>query len=284
MREFTWVDGERTIHFGPVAVEPLGGPGYTLLTTPRAASSAPQIADAAGEVHHVGPGQVHELAGALLGEVHGNRIVALGGGRVIDVAKALAAANRVRAMAVPTTLSGAELTSGHRHATGVDDATPRVRPAVVVFDPALAASQPVPELAASSLNALGHAVEGPCTVKANPVATLAAHEAARLIAAGWRTDEPDRESLALGALLAGYVIDSTGLGLHHIVAQSLVRAAGAGHGPANAAVLPHTISALARRTPQAIAALDAAAARPQLANTPPPATRDEIRALYQAAL
>ena len=355
MREFTWVDGERTIHFGPVAVEPLGGPGYTLLTTPRAAAAAPQIAGAAGAVHHVGPGQVHELAGALLGEVHGDRIVALGGGRVIDVAKALAAAANarygaadspgaasrrglVRAMAVPTTLSGAELTSGHRHATGVDDATPRVRPAVVVFDPALAASQPIPELAASSLNALGHAVEGPCTVRANPVATLAAHEAARLIAGGWSTEEPDRETLALGALLAGYVIDSTGLGLHHIVAQSLVRAAGAGHGPANAAVLPHTIGALATRTPRAIAALDAAvhgeqlaateahdtpptaaglvavarhigaragatslraigvdeaalgkaadaaAARPQLANTPPPATRDEILALYQAAL
>ena len=150
-----------------------------------------------------------------------------------------------------------------------------MRRAVVVFDPALAASQPVPELAASSLNALGHAVEGPCTVMANPVATLAAHEAARLIAAGWATDEPDRETLALGALLAGYVIDSTGLGLHHVLAQSLVRAAGAGHGPANAAVLPHTIGALATRTPQAIAALDAAVHGEQLAateahDTPPP--------------
>ena len=141
---------------------------------------------------------------------------------------------------------------------GVDESTPRVRRAVVVFDPALAASQPAPELAASSLNALGHAVEGPCTVMANPVATLAAHESARLIAQGWASDEPDRETLALGALLAGYVIDSTGLGLHHVLAQSLVRAAGAGHGPANAAVLPHTIGALAKRTPQAIAALDAA--------------------------
>ena len=141
------------------------------------------------------------------------------------------------------------------------------------------------------------------------------------IAQGWASDEPDRETLALGALLAGYVIDSTGLGLHHVLAQSLVRAAGAGHGPANAVMLPHTIGALAKRTPQAIAALDAAtpglvtvarhigriagahglraigideaeleaaadaaAARPQLANTPPAATRDEILALYTAAL
>ena len=113
------------------------------------------------------------------------RIVALGGGRVVDVAKAVAAAlgDGARAMAIPTTLSGAELTRVHRHAAGVDEDTPRVRCAVVVCDPALAASQPGEELAASALNALGHAVEAPCTVAANPVATLAAHEAARLLVA-----------------------------------------------------------------------------------------------------
>lgn len=349
MREFTWIDGERTIRFGSAdaAVEHLGGPGYTLLTTLRAETAAPHVAKAAGAVHLVGAGQVHDLAGDLLGTVEGDRLVALGGGRVIDVAKALAAAAnagygaparaRVRALAVPTTLSGAEMTRGHRHARGVPEDTPRVRPAVVVFDPALAASQPEAELAASSLNALGHAVEGPCTTKANPVATLAAHEAARLLARGWEGDEPDREALALGALLAGYTIDSTGLGLHHVLAQTLVRVAGAGHAPANAALLPHTIAALAQRAPAAIAALDAAvhgeqaaaleahdtpavaaglvavarrigaragagslsaigidaaklgeaadaaAARPQLANTPPVPTRDEILALYEAA-
>ena len=132
------------------------------------------------------------------------------------------------------------------------------------------------------------------------------------------------------------MIDSTGLGLHHVLAQTLVRVVGAGHGPANAVMLPHTIAALARRAPAAIAALDAAAsdwrgdgtrsrlarrgalvalarrlqgspaptasraigvdtvrlpacaeaaaARPQLANTPPAADRDEILAIYEAAL
>ena len=51
-------------------------------------------------------------------------------------------------------------------------------------------------------------------------------------------------------------------------------------------------SAPARRSLRAIGvdpadlgkAADAAAARPQLANTPPAATRDEILALYEAAL
>ena len=249
-------------------------------------------------------------------------MVALGGGRVIDVAKALVAANGGRAMPVPTTLSGAELTRIHRHAAGVAESTPRVRPAVVIVDPALAASQPRAELAASSLNALGHAVEAPCVTNANPVATLAAHEAARLLFAGWVGDEPDRDLLALGSLLAGYALDNSALALHHVLAQTLVRVAGVGHGAANAAILPHTIGALAWRFPSEIDALnaavgedivevalrirayagagrlaelgvdpavlpdcaEAAAARPQLRLTPPAADRDEILALYESAL
>src|SRR5204863_1109294 len=61
--------------------------------------------------------------------------------------------------------------------------------------------------------------------------------------------------LALGALLAGYAIDSAGLGLHHVLAQTLVRVGGGAHGPANAAMLPHTIGALAWRRPEAHDAL-----------------------------
>jgi len=331
MRSFVWRDGERVIHFGrgagTGAVGALGGPGYLLLTTPRADASLPAVAGSAAHVEHVGAGTIPDLAAAALArarEAGGDgRIVALGGGRVIDVAKAVAAAlgGPARALAIPTTLSGAEMTRGHRHATGVDEATPRVRCAVVVHDPELAASQPVPELAASALNALGHAVEAPCTVAANPVATLAAHDAARRLVGAFAGPEPDRDALALGALLAGYTIDSAGFGLHHVLAQTLVRAGRVDHGQANAIMLPHTIGALARRSPAQHAALagalaedpagaaarlcaltgttrlrdagvgaadldgcaDAAAARPQLDATPPRADRAELRALYAAA-
>jgi alcohol dehydrogenase class IV len=194
-------------------------------------------------VHHVPGGRVDDVAGDMLASVGGERLVALGGGRVVDVAKALAAARGVRAMAIPTTLSGAEMTRGHRHAKGVDPGTPRRRPAVVINDPALSASQPLPELAASALNALGHAVEGPCTTRANPIATLAGREAARLLTG----DLEDRDSMALGALLAGYTIDSQGYGLHHVLSQTLVRVAGLPHGEANAVLLPHTMRALGER-------------------------------------
>ena len=326
MTSFTWQDGERTIRFGrgmaAEAVGVLGGPGYALLTTPRAMQAVPHVVEAAGSVHEIAPGRVDELAGALLGTIGHDRIVALGGGRVIDVAKALAAASggTARAMAIPTTLSGAEMTRVHRQAVGAPEGTSGVRPAVVVNDPALSASQPEPELAASALNALGHAAEGPCTPRANPVATLAALEAARLLTGAFRR-APDRDALALGALLAGYTIDSTIYGLHHVLSQTLVRLAGIGHGPANAIMLPHTLGALAWRfsewyerlgaatggDPAEVAGrlcaltgattlgglgvgndtldacADAAAERPELDLTPPRADRAEIRTLYDHA-
>lgn len=317
--DFTWRDGERTIVFGrgaaADAVGALGGPGYLLLTTPRAQALLPAVVEAAGAVHRVPGGLIPELAAAALPAAEGHdRIVALGGGRVIDTAKAVAAARGVRAMAIPTTLSGAEMTRGHRHAAGVPDATPRVRCAVVVYDAALAASQPPDELAASALNALGHAVEGPCTVAANPVATLAAHDATRRLVHAFDGPEPERDELALGALLAGYTIDSTGFGLHHVMAQTLVRHELTSHGRANAIMLPHTARALAARFPERVEpgvaeaaarlcaltgstrlrdlgvargdldqCAETAAARRELANTPPAASRDELRAIYEAA-
>jgi alcohol dehydrogenase class IV len=329
-RAFDWRDGERTIHFGrgrlAKAVDLLGGPGYTLLTTPRAAAAAPQVAEAAGDVHDVPAGRVDEIAGDLLEHATGPRLVALGGGRVIDTAKSIAAARggEPRVGAIPTTLSGAEMTRGHRRARGAPEGTGHVRPAIVVFDPVLAASQPVPELAASALNALGHAVEAPLTPHANPVSTLAAHEAARLIARSFPAGaEPDREALALAALLAGYAIDSASYGLHHVLSQTLARTAGIPHGAANAILLPHTIGALAWRfgpqhevltdavggeDPAEVAAricaltgrtslhelgvdsdtlarcADIAAVRDDLEQTPPRAGRAELMAIYESAL
>ena len=328
-RTFTWQDGERMIRFGrgtaAEAIGVLGGPGYALLTTGRARAAAPAVVEAAATVIDVAPGRVDELAGELLGTIAEGRLVALGGGRVVDVAKALAGASggRARAMAIPTTLSGAEMTRVHRQAAGAPQGSVNVRPAVVVNDPLVSASQPEPELAASALNALGHAAEGPCTPRANPVSTLAALEAARLIVGAWpRNGGPDRHALALAALLAGYTLDSTVYGLHHVLSQSLVRLAGIAHGAANAIMLPHTLGALAWRFPAWIERLgetmggdpaeiaerlcartgatrlselgvaaatldecaDAAAERPELELTPPRADRAELRALYGDAL
>jgi alcohol dehydrogenase class IV len=316
---FTWLDGERTIRFGRGTIASAGellGVGYTLLTTARAERAAPDVVANAASVHHVRPGRVDEIAEELRATVSGDLLVALGGGRVIDVTKALAAVAGppVRAAAIPTTLSAAEMARGHRHATGAPRGTANVRAAIVINDPDLSASQPLPELAASAANSLAHAVEGAVTTNASPVPILAGHEAVRLTEAAYADggDEPDREALALAALLSGYTIDQTGLALHHVLCQTVVRLAGGAHGPTNAAMLPHTIGALRRRNASTVDAteiarelarragaerlrdigvdesrledcVEAAAKRPQLELTPPPADADEIRALYRAA-
>jgi alcohol dehydrogenase class IV len=253
---FRWQDGQRVIVFGrgrlAEAPELIGGP-YALVTTPRAAAGAPALVERATAVHEVRGGRVDELAGELRDAVRGETLVALGGGRVIDVTKALAAADPPRrVVAIPTTLSGAEMTPIHRHATGVDPATRRMGAALVINDPALSASQPLAELAKSAGNALGHAVEGPTTPLSNPMAVLVALHAVRLIARGLLEPEPDddaRDALGLGALLAGYAISSTGYGLHHVLSQTLARFAGVGHGAANTIMLRESAAALRRRAP-----------------------------------
>lgn len=315
MKSFTWRDGERTIRFGrgcAATATELLGTGYLLLTTRRARGTLAEVERAAAEVVDVPAGFVDEIAAELLPrlEARAGSLVALGGGRVIDTAKALGAATGRAVAAIPTTLSAAEMTGLHRQVKGLQPAPVRVRPRVVVNDPALSASQPPDELAASAGNSLGHAVEAPLTTSASPVPTLAAREAARLIGEAYaREDAPDRDALALASLLSGYAIDAASYGLHHVMAQTLVRLGGRGHGQANAGLLPHTMRALQRRgrelvAPVALAerlaalagtttlGLDdatiercarAAAQRPELANTPPAADAQELAAIYRAA-
>jgi alcohol dehydrogenase class IV len=207
------------------------------------------LADGAQAVLHIPSGPVPDAAAAVRSGVEGRPLVALGGGRVIDAAKAIGGADGLPVAAVPTTLSGAELTPFHRMPAGVD-AFKLVRPSLVIADPALMASQPMPALAASAMNALAHAVEALYTPLANPVAEMAALRAAALIAAGVRPDEPERESLALGALLAGYAVGQTGLAIHHAVCQTIVRVCGTPHAQTNAVMLPHFVRFMEPRAPR----------------------------------
>ncbi len=189
----------------------------------------------------------------MAAEVGSDRLVAWGGGRVIDVAKAIASARDGSVCAVPTTLSGAEMSSGHRTLAGFED-RPRVRPALVLAVPRLMASAPPELLRSSAMNALGHAMEALYVPSRNPVATLAGLRAAELLADG--LDSPDGgESLALGSILAGYALGSTELSLHHVVCQTIVRVCSTPHAATNAVMLPHTAEAIAGFAPAEMAPL-----------------------------
>jgi len=261
--DFTWVDGERLIRFGPDAAaeapDLLAGRGferYALLTTPRAAAQAPALADRAAEVLDVPDGPVPDAAAAVRPRVRGRPVVALGGGRVIDAAKGIAGADGLPCAAVPTTLSGAPMTRLHRMPAGVESWN-LVRPSLVVAEPGLMASQPAGARAASAMNALAHAAEALYGPLANPVAEMAGLRAARLNAQGLETDGEGeaRPALALGSILAGYAVGAAGFALHHTLGQTLVRVTGAPHAKAYAVLLPHTLAAMAGRAPRELAHL-----------------------------
>jgi maleylacetate reductase len=267
--QFTWRDGERTIVFrGGVLTEApkvlAGGiwERFELLTTPRALGDAPLgLPERATAVHEVPPGVVPEAAASIIDSVRNPTLVALGGGRVIDTAKAIAAVRGGRVCAIPTTLSGAEMTSIHRLPAGREHEAPhRVRPALVIADPREMTSLDEDRLRASAMNSLAHGAESLYTPLANPVAGLAALRGAELLA-GALDDPParrDRANLALASLLCAYALDSTGYALHHVVCQTLVWKLGTPHAETNAAMLPLTMEAMRSRDPEAIDALAAA--------------------------
>lgn len=267
--DFTWRDAGRTVVFrcGGVAdaVEVLREHGFAefeLLSTARALGEAGDLAEAASRIHEVASGQVPTAAAALTGalapppqaeeRVRVRPLVALGGGRVIDVAKAIAAISGAEVVAVPTTLSGAPMTAIHRLPAGAEGRVRgMVRPVLVIADPEAMASQPEADLRASSMNALAHGADTLYSPFSNPVSEMTALRGAELIG---RTLDQEREvrdtaDLALGSILCGYAIDSAGLGLHHVICQTLVRLCGTPHAETNAAILPRAVGFLAERVP-----------------------------------
>jgi alcohol dehydrogenase class IV len=254
---FTWDDAGRTVHFGAGALEKAPEAEIELFTTPRALADAERIG-ASAAVHEVAPGGVPEAAGALLDRASAPTIVALGGGRVIDTAKAVAAIEGQRVVAIPTTLSGAEMTGVHRLPAGrEEDAQHLVRPSFVIADPSEMTTLDDRRLRASAMNALAHGAEALYVPFANPVSTLAALRGAELIANALDQEpgERDRPGLALGALLSAYALDTTGFALHHVVCQTLVRMLGTPHAETNAAMIPRTMEAMRTRAPDEMTSL-----------------------------
>lgn len=256
---FVWRDAGRVVvlrHDGvaqaPQILHEQGFGEFELLTTPRALPGAPELEAAAKAVHAVPAGQVPEAAAALLDRAKAPQLVALGGGRVIDTAKAVASVSGAHVAAIPTTLSGAEITGIHRLPAGAESRVrAMVRPDLAIADPAAMTSQPEAALRASAMNALAHGADSLYTPFANPVSQMTALRGAELIAASLDQDpaERNRAALAQGSLLSAYAIDSAAFGLHHVICQTLVRICGTPHAETNAAILPRAMSFMTPRAP-----------------------------------
>ncbi len=269
---FVWRDAGRTVVLRANGVEDApqllaehGMEPFELLSTQRHLGGAPQLAEAATAVHDLPTADpasaVPETSAALLDAVHSSNLVALGGGRAIDTAKAIAAITGARVAAIPTTMSGAEMTGIHRLPAGAEDrAKTLVRPELVIAEPAAMTSAPEPELRASSMNALAHGADSLYTPFANPVSEMTALRGAELIAASLDEDpiERNRSALAQGSLLCGYAIDSGSFALHHVICQTIVRVCGAPHAGVNAAILPRAMAFMTSRAPDGLTPLASA--------------------------
>jgi alcohol dehydrogenase class IV len=263
--DFVWRDAGRVVAFrhdgvaqAPQLLHEHGFADFELLTTPRALPGAPELEAAAKAVHAVPAGQVPEAAAALLDRARAPQLVALGGGRTIDTAKAVAAAGGARVAAIPTTLSGAEMTGIHRLPAGAESRVgSMVRPELAIADPRAMTSLAEGALRASAMNSLAHGADSLYTPFANPVSQMTALRGAELLAGSLdeAPGERNRAALAQGSLLCAYAIDSAMFGMHHVICQTLVRVCGSPHAETNAAILPQAMAFMVPRAPDRLTSL-----------------------------
>jgi maleylacetate reductase len=251
------------LYGGPIAdpvgtLERSGWESFELLSTERALTAAAELGEVPPQVHLVPSGRVDEIAAQLVEVVDSDRLVAFGGGRVIDTAKAVASVKGADVAAIPTTLSGAPITAIHRLPAGHEAEADRpVRPSLVVGYADEMTSAPEPQLRATAMNALAHGADSLYTPLADPISREAALRGAGLLAEALdqAPEDRDRSALALGAMLCAMAVDRAGFALHHVLGQTAVRVLGIPHAEAYAALLPHTMEAIRERAPEQIEAL-----------------------------
>jgi len=201
-------------------------------------------------------------------------IVAIGGGSVIDCAKALGArvarpkktipqmAGLLKVLkripniyAVPTTAgTGSEATAGavitnasdHYKFTVLDLC---LVPRYAILDPELTVGLPASITAVTGMDALTHAVEAYTNRFCSPAAKKHAFRAVKLIYENLLTAYEDgsnikaRENMLLASYYAGMAINSNFIGYVHAIAHGVGGLYGVTHGMANAIIMPYVLEA-----------------------------------------
>jgi len=124
----------------------------------------------------------------------------------------------------------------------------RALPATVIYDPELTIGLPVEIAGPSAMNALAHAAEGLYAKGANPVTSLVALEAVRVLSlhvplmCAAPNDVEQRSYVLYGAYLAGSTLAVAGTDLHHRTNHILGGLFDLDHGKMNAVVLPYALA------------------------------------------
>jgi maleylacetate reductase len=194
-------------------------------------------------------------------ELRADCAIAVGGGSTIGLGKAIALESGLPILAIPTTYAGSEMTPiyGITEAalkrTGTDL---KVLPRTVIYDPELTLTLPVEMSIVSAINALAHAAEGLYSRDANPITSLLAEEAIAAIGRGVPgvhangQDIEARSSLLYGAWLAGSVLGTVGMALHHKLCHTLGGTFNLPHAATHTIVLPHALAYNAAAAPGAM--------------------------------
>jgi acetaldehyde dehydrogenase / alcohol dehydrogenase len=227
------------------------------------------------------PGEERVRAGAdLLDRLRPDLLVAVGGGSVLDAAKAMRLyhehpgvslrelslpfldarkrvarypqePHRVRLAAVPTTSgTGSEvspaavITAGARKITLVDYT---LVPDLAVVDPALTLTMPAVLTADTGVDALTHALEAYVSIFASPYTDALCLQAIHLIldalprAVADGDDLEARTAMSNAATIAGLAFSNAFLGVNHALAHATGARFGIAHGRANSVFLPHVL-------------------------------------------
>jgi maleylacetate reductase len=208
------------------------------------------------------------------GDAQVDGVVSFGGGSPIDAAKILAVKLADRAghaprglphVAVPTTLSAAELAAGAGftddagNKAGMRDA--RLMPDAVIYDAELTLATPLALWLSTGIRSLDHAVEGFMAEGLHPFSDVMALEAIRRLfdslprakaapaATGVRTENQLAAwfSFTLPAQSAG--------GLSHVMGKQIGARYGIPHGVTSCLLLPQVMRYYERRTPDRMALL-----------------------------
>ncbi len=219
--------------------------------------------------------RIVDEAAALARREKVDLIIGIGGGSVIDCAKAVAAlavnegsaadylegigrglkiTNQPLPMfAIPTTAAtGAEMTKNavicvpeKGYKKSMRD--PKLVPTVALVDPELCLNLPAHVTANGGMDALTHLLESCITTRRRPEVTELAHRALRNVQLGLSVAFEDpgnilaRERTALVSMLGGVCLANSGLAMAHGIAAALGALHDVPHGLACGILLPHTL-------------------------------------------
>ncbi len=252
--------GESVVAVLPQELASLNVKNPLLISSPRGAAvlerllhshaiAVPPIAAFTQIVPHV-PGHVAQEARLMALSAASDCLLAFGGGSALDTAKAVAHELHLPIVAIPTTLSGSEVTFNYGltvdgvKRTVID---PTVLPATVIYDPSLFASMSVNETVCSGINAIAHATEALYSRNANALTTAIALAGMDQLLQGLRRQHVGPGLAATvkcmhGAWLCGEALAQVGMGLHHRLCHVLGGTFGLPHARTHAVMLPYVVA------------------------------------------